>query len=138
MRSVDKSAKTREEALEAALQELNASIADVDVQVLEEGSKGLFGLFGSRPYKIRVTLRNQESRDDELDVLSLLNDRKDKAPQPEKPAPKAEKPERPAKAERQACFSAAICCCRQMKKWLPCPCRRQKASWKTPPWPSMA
>ena len=100
MRSVDKSAKTREEALEAALQELNASIADVDVQVLEEGSKGLFGLFGSRPYKIRVTLRNQESRDDELDVLSLLNDRKDKAPQPEKPAPKAEKPERPAKAEK--------------------------------------
>ena len=102
MRSVEKSAKTREEALEAALQELNASIADVDVQVLEEGSKGLFGLFGSRPYRLRVTLRGQESREDELDVMSLLNDKKEPAkpaPEPEKPA-RAEKPERAPRPEK--------------------------------------
>ena len=102
MRSVEKSAKTREEALEAALQELNASIADVDVQVLEEGSKGLFGLFGSRPYRLRVTLRGQESREDELDVMSLLNDKKEPAkpaPRPEKPA-RAEKPERAPRPEK--------------------------------------
>ncbi len=86
MRSVEKSAKTYEEAVTAALTELDAAISDVDIQVLEEGSKGLFGLFGSRPTKIRVTLKAQEAEDDLLDLDALL----DKKPEP-KPAPKAEK-----------------------------------------------
>ena len=88
MKQIEKTAKTYEEALESALEELNVSISEVDVLTLEEGSKGLFGLFGSRPYKIRVTLKNSESAaDDELDVKSLLA--------PEKPAKKAEpKPEK--------------------------------------------
>ena len=88
MRQIEKTAKTYEEALESALEELNASISEVDVLTLEEGSKGLFGLFGSRPYKIRVTLKGGESAaEDELDVKSLLA--------PEKPAKKAEpKPEK--------------------------------------------
>ena len=98
MRQIEKTAKTYEEALESALEELNASISEVDVLTLEEGSKGLFGLFGSRPYKIRVTLKGGESAaEDELDVKSLLA--------PEKPAKKAEpKPEKKPekKPERKA------------------------------------
>ena len=83
MRQIEKTAKTYEEALESALSELNASISEVDVLTLEEGSKGLFGLFGSRPYKIRVTLKESKADDgDELDVMSLLA--------PEKPAKEAE------------------------------------------------
>ncbi len=103
MREVIKTAKTYEEALEAALQELNASITDVDVLTLEEGSKGLFGLFGSRPYKIRVTLKNsKDEAEDELDIKSLLNgDKPAKKPDPaKKPEPRpARKPEpKPAPA----------------------------------------
>ena len=103
MKSIEKSAKTYEEALETALKELDASISDVDVLTLEEGSKGLFGLFGSRPYKIRVTLKeNASAAGDELDVMSLLNgDKPKKKPEPEpekKPEPKPERKPAP-KAE---------------------------------------
>ncbi len=82
MRQYEASAKTYEEAVELGLQELGVSIGDVDVLVLEEGSKGLFGLFGSRPVKVRLTVK--ESEEDPLgDLLE------------EKPAVKAEKkPER--------------------------------------------
>ena len=83
MRQIEKTAKTYEEALESALEELNASISEVDVLTLEEGSKGLFGLFGSRPYKIRVTLKQSEADEtDELDVKSLLaGDKADRKPE---------------------------------------------------------
>ena len=60
MRQYEVSAKTKEEAVELGLQELGVSIGDVDVQVVEEGSKGLFGLFGSRPVKVRLTVKDSE------------------------------------------------------------------------------
>ena len=82
MRQYEASAKTVEEAIELGLQELGVSIGDVDVLVVEEGSKGLFGLFGSRPVKVRLTVKDSEE-----DPLGDLLE--------EKPAKKAErKPER--------------------------------------------
>lgn len=95
MRSVEMTAKTTEEAIEKALMELGATISDVNVRVLEEGSKGLFGLFGSRPAKVLVTLNEQE--EEEEDLMSLLRGKKEPeaAPAPVqpvevKPAPVAE------------------------------------------------
>jgi spoIIIJ-associated protein len=97
MRQYEFSARTQDEAVELGLQELGVSIADVEVQVVEEGSKGLFGLFGSRPVKIRMTLK--DTGEDPL--ADLLEDKK-----PEKPAKaekKAEKAEKKAdKAEQKA------------------------------------
>ncbi len=52
-----KTGKTVEEALAAALAELNATAADVDYKVIEEPGKKLFGLLGLRPAKIEVTLK---------------------------------------------------------------------------------
>ena len=74
MRSVEKSSRTQEEAVQEALQELNASISDVKIEVLDEGSKGLFGLFGSRLARVRVTLLDS-GLEDELD--SILQDTSD-------------------------------------------------------------
>ena len=48
--------KTVEDATNAALGELNAKIEDVEVEVLEEGSKGFLGM-GSKDAKVRVTLK---------------------------------------------------------------------------------
>ena len=62
MKQYEFSARTQDEAVEMGLQELGVSIADVDIQVVEEGSKGLFGLFGSRPVKVRLTLKAYRSR----------------------------------------------------------------------------
>lgn len=85
MKSYESSAKTVEEAISAGLEALGASISDVTIEVLEEGSKGLFGLFGSRQAKVRLTMKETEE-----DILASLDTKK----VPAKPAApvKAEKP----------------------------------------------
>lgn len=55
MTSVEKTAKTIDEAVNLALVELGVEVDKVEVVVLEEPSKGLFGLLGGRPAKVRVT-----------------------------------------------------------------------------------
>ena len=103
MKNYEATGKTYEEALENGLSALGATISDVDITVLEEGSKGLFGLFGSRPYKVRLTLKAVE--EDPLADLFKKEEPK-KAPRQEKkpvekkaePKPAPKKPEAP-KAE---------------------------------------
>lgn len=56
MRSVESSGRTVDEAVQEALNKLGAQIEDVTVEVLEEGSKGLLGIFGSRQARVRVSL----------------------------------------------------------------------------------
>ena len=92
MKQYEASAKTVEEAIELGLQELGVSIGDVDVRVLEEGSKGLFGLFGSRPAKVLLTVKASE----EDPLGNLLEE----ASKPEKK--KAEKKPEEKKPEKKA------------------------------------
>ena len=100
MKQYEFTARTESEAIELGLQELGVSIADVDVQVVEEGSKGLFGLFGSRPVKVRLTLKDAE----EDPLADLLEDKKPvqakKEPE-KKPEKKAEKKPAEKKAEEK-------------------------------------
>jgi spoIIIJ-associated protein len=90
MKQFEAAAKTVEEAIEQGLQELGVSIGDVDVMVVEEGSKGLFGLFGSRPAKVRLTVKATE--EDPLgDLLEEKKPAKAKKNPEKKPEKKAEK-----------------------------------------------
>ena len=57
MLTIEKTAKTVEEALSEALRELNVDENQVDYEVLEETSKGLFGFIGNKPAKIRVSVK---------------------------------------------------------------------------------
>jgi len=57
MTSIETTGKTVEEALKAALQQLGVGPERVEYEVLEAPSKGLFGLIGSKPAKIRVTVK---------------------------------------------------------------------------------
>ena len=57
LKSVEKTAKTMEEALESALEELGVSEDRVTVERLEEPSKGLFGFIGGKPARILVNVR---------------------------------------------------------------------------------
>ena len=95
MKQDEFSARTQDEAVEMGLQELGVSIADVDIQVVEEGSKGLFGLFGSRPVKVRLTLKDAE----EDPLADLLEDKKPAKPQIEPEKKQEKKPEK--KAEKK-------------------------------------
>ncbi len=61
-KSVKKSAKTVKEAIELALAELRLTEDDVTIEIVEEGSKGLFGL-GAKDAVVQVTSNvNVEAR----------------------------------------------------------------------------
>ena len=49
MRSIETTGKTVEEAVQAGLNQLGLERFEVTVDVVSEGSKGFFGLFGSKP-----------------------------------------------------------------------------------------
>ncbi|PRR80353.1 R3H domain protein [Clostridium liquoris] len=57
MKTIDMTGKTVEDAVSNAIKELNVTQDKVEVQVLDEGSKGLFKLIGARPAKVRVTVK---------------------------------------------------------------------------------
>ena len=99
MKSQEVSAKTIEEAISLGLEQLGASISDVTVDILEEGSKGLFGLFGSRPAKVRLTVKEEEPEDSlARDIFAgTLEEKPAPKPAPKAaPQPKQEKPAQPA------------------------------------------
>ena len=54
MEEIRKSAKNVEDAIAAALKELGASREEVDITVIEEGSKGFLGMFGSKDAVVLV------------------------------------------------------------------------------------
>ena len=54
-RMIEKTAKTVQEAINLALEELKLTINNVEVEVLEEGKTAIFGLLGGKQAKVRVT-----------------------------------------------------------------------------------
>lgn len=62
---VEKTAKSVEEAIASALEELNVSREEVEIEVIEEASKGVLGLFGGKEAKVRVTVLEQEVAEEE-------------------------------------------------------------------------
>ena len=60
MDMIEKTGKTVEEALEAALAELGVERDQVDYRVIEAPSKPLFGLLGGREAKVEVILKKVE------------------------------------------------------------------------------
>jgi len=56
--------KTTEEAIEKASREPNLPVEELDIDIIEPGSAGIFGLVGSKMTKIRVNIRGEESSDD--------------------------------------------------------------------------
>lgn len=57
MKSIEIIGKTYEEALKNGLEKLEAKEEDVDIEILENGSKGFLNLIGSKPTKIKITLK---------------------------------------------------------------------------------
>ncbi|MBQ3425445.1 MAG: protein jag [Clostridia bacterium] len=99
MRSIEASGKTVKDAIRNGLTELGCDSDDVEIQVIEMGSPGLFGMFG-KPAKVRLTLKGEDpALEIEMPVLSLdaAGARKPKQEKRRQEKP-AEKPEDKAPA----------------------------------------
>lgn len=70
MREVVKSGKTIEEAIEAARADLGLEMSEIQVEVLAEPNKGLFGLLGAKDAKVKVT----EVLNPERKAVKILRD----------------------------------------------------------------
>jgi spoIIIJ-associated protein len=61
MSSIEIEAKTTEEAIKKACEHLNVSEQDLDIEVLESRSAGIFGLVGNKKARIKVTIKTDNS-----------------------------------------------------------------------------
>ena len=101
MKSIEASGKTVKEAMKNGLSELGCDASDVDIQVLEMGSPGLFGMFG-KPAKVRLTKKDDdEDLGIEMPVITLDGGNGKKPARPErKKQSKPEPAEEPAHKEQ--------------------------------------
>lgn len=75
MKIIEKTGKSIEEAVKSALSELNLTEDKVEVEVLEEGSKGLFKIIGVKPAKVRIKVKRDyiyEAKQFLRDVLDSM------------------------------------------------------------------
>ena len=56
-KSLEFEGSTVDEAIKTALEKLNVSRDQIDVKIVSEEKRGLFGMEGEKPAKIRVTLK---------------------------------------------------------------------------------
>ncbi|MDP4091931.1 MAG: RNA-binding cell elongation regulator Jag/EloR [Bacillota bacterium] len=59
--SIEKTGKTVQEAVQAALLELGTDENSVDIEILDEGNKGIFGIIKNKMAKVRVTMKESMS-----------------------------------------------------------------------------
>lgn len=103
MKSFEASGRTVEDAISAGLSEHGLSIGDVSVEILEEGSKGLFGLFGSREARVRLTLNEEDGHTDAMDLFkdSLATDTRSRKRQEPRATEQKERTAPPAREPKQ-------------------------------------
>ncbi|MBL7157481.1 MAG: Jag N-terminal domain-containing protein [Candidatus Omnitrophica bacterium] len=58
-KAIEVEAKTTKEAIAAALKDLNVRKEDVDIKILREEHKGLFGMEGAELAKIKVSIKKK-------------------------------------------------------------------------------
>jgi spoIIIJ-associated protein len=70
MRMIEMTGKTVEDAVKNALSELKVTEDKVEVEIIEEGSRGFFKLLGAKPARVRVKVK----RDYAYEAKAFLND----------------------------------------------------------------
>ncbi len=60
--------KTAQEAIEKASRELNLPPEELDIDIIEPGSAGIFGLVGTKKTRVRVNSKDTESGDDLVEI----------------------------------------------------------------------
>ena len=107
MRQVEATAPTREQAITKSLEQLGVEMYEVDdIKVLDEGSRGLFGL-GARPVKVQVTVNKdlerparQDDRPTQRPKKTERDDRPTQRPEKKRDDRNERKPEQPRAQHR--------------------------------------
>lgn len=76
MQATEKTAKTVEEAVELAITEMGITREEAEIEVLDQPSKGLLGILGTRPARVRVSPKDSPARRARKfisDVLETMN-----------------------------------------------------------------
>ena len=99
MNFVETTGKTVDEAIASALIQLGVPSDQVNIEILDEGSKGILGLFG-KMVRVRATLKEDTEEEEIYNDLAAIREtiseikEKKEPEEPVKPEPKAEiKPE---------------------------------------------
>lgn len=61
-RSIEVKARTTQEAIQISLKKLGVRRDQVEIKVLSEGEKGLFGMEGASQPKVRVTVKHHPKK----------------------------------------------------------------------------
>ncbi len=73
MKAIEVSGKNIEEAKRNALKQLQTTEDKVEILVLDEGSKGILGFIGTKPCKIRVTVKRDYIEEAKTFIRSILD-----------------------------------------------------------------
>ncbi|MCL6477912.1 MAG: protein jag [Peptococcaceae bacterium] len=73
MQVTEKTARTVDEAVEMALTELGIVMEEADIEVLEQPNKGLFGILGSKPARVRIMVKNDPVRKARTFITEILD-----------------------------------------------------------------
>lgn len=73
MKTIEMTGKTVEDAVKNALSELKVSQDKVEVEVLDEGSKGIFKLLGAKPARVRVKVKKDYIYEAKTFIRDVLN-----------------------------------------------------------------
>jgi spoIIIJ-associated protein len=72
-KTIEKTGRTVDEAIKNSLDELNITRDKVDIEILEQGSKGLFGLLGTKLAKVKVTVKHDYAFEANTFLKNILN-----------------------------------------------------------------
>lgn len=76
MKMIEMTGRTVEDAVKCAIEELKVTNDKVDVEVIDEGNKGIFNFIGARPARVRVKVKRDyvyEAKEFLRDILNCMN-----------------------------------------------------------------
>ncbi|WP_106495690.1 RNA-binding cell elongation regulator Jag/EloR [Lentibacillus sp. Marseille-P4043] len=73
MREITASGQTVDEAVQSALEQLNTTKDHVEIDIIDEGKKGLLGVFGSKRAVVKVTIKKNQVEQAEVFLKEVIN-----------------------------------------------------------------
>lgn len=73
MREITASGQTVDEAVQSALEQLDTTKDQVDVTIIDEGKKGILGVFGSKPAIVKVVRVKNQVEEAETYLRDIIN-----------------------------------------------------------------